>query len=94
MKPGDWAMIDGYDGEAATTALVTATSTHKTVIKRADADRLIAERHLAPVRDVTWRSVLASDHYELGDDCEFHEFGTGRRWVEATLCGPTENTDG
>ena len=86
MKPGDWVFVIDYDDEEGTSALVLATSQHKAVIKRADANRLIAEANRVHTRDVTWRSVLVSDRDDIGDDCEFHEHGTGRRWVEAALC--------
>lgn len=94
MRPGEWVSVDGYDGENVTAALVTATSTHKAVIRRADANRLIAEAGLVHTRDVTWRSVRGADYDEIGDDCEFHEHGSGRRLVEASLCGPPEGNDG
>lgn len=86
MKPGDWVWTDGYDDEDATRALVVATSAHREVVKRADANRIIAEEGYVHTRDVTWRSVLVRDRDELGDECEFHEHGTGRRWVEVALC--------
>jgi protein-disulfide isomerase-like protein with CxxC motif len=97
VKPGDWVWVEGYDDEDATRALVVATSMHKEVVKRAEANRAIAEKGYVHVRDVTWRSVLVSDHDDIGDECEFHESGTGRRWVEAALCieasVPSEDTE-
>lgn len=87
MKPGDWVSVADYDDETATSALVVATSMHKDYIKRADADRMIADAGRAHTRDVTWRSVVHADRHEIDrDEFEFHEDGSGRRWVEVALC--------
>lgn len=87
MKPGDWVAIDGYDSDDASMAVVVATSRHDVRLDEEAAATIAQQHDHEPVRTVTWRAVLVADHDNIGDDnCEFHEHGTGRSWVEAILC--------
>lgn len=95
MNVGEWVAVDGYDGQGIEMALVVAASGERRVPEN-EVEAIIAESPYAKVRRVTWRAVTPDDHDALSDDSEYHEQGTGDRWVEVILCGDEEPeaTDG